>query len=299
MYERTLALTRLGKTRESSESLEQLAGAFPGGRLAAQALYSRAERARSAQRYSEAHADFDRVAVGFPSSPLAGQASYWSAETLLLSGDVRAALSGFWVCLQSKSASGLSAQAIEGFTAALHDLDDVEAARLYAGKARSTPGVSVEAEAGIVLAAADIILSAAPEDARALIDDVRRSAPPEPYAGEASLLLGKYAAGQSDWNKSLDIFDALESSRADDVGARAALEKGRTLEAMGRTSEAVDEYLKVAYLFPDLGDRAAEGMANAARLSRARGDSDRAAKIEQSLRKTYPASPWIDMLSAD
>jgi TolA-binding protein len=297
MYERTLALARLGKTQESADALEQLAGAFPSGRLAAQALYARAESARTDHRFADAHADFDRVAHGFPSSPLAGQASYWSAESLFLSGDARGALEGFWACLTSKDASGLAPQAIEGFTSALHDLADVDQARLYAGKARSTPGVSVEAAAGVLLASADIVLSTAPEEARALIEDVRRTPPPEPYAGEASLLMGRYAALQADWNRSLDILGALEGSRADDIGARAALEKGRTLEAMGRTSDAVDEYLKVAYLFPDLGDRAAEGLANAARVSRARGDRDRADKIEHTLRKTYPASPWIGTLS--
>ena len=299
MYERTLALSRLGKSRESGDALERLAREFPAGRLAAQALYARGERARAEQRFADAHADFDRVALEFPLSPLAGQASYWSAESLLLSGDARGALDGFWACFTSKGASGLSAQAIDGFTAALHELGDVQEARLYAGKALSTPGVSVEAAAGVVLASADILLPAAPEDARALIDEVRRTAPPEPYAGEASLLLGTYAALRSDWSRALDILGALQGSRADDIGARAALEKGRTLEAMGRTSDAVDEYLKVAYLFPDLGERAAEGMANAVRVSRARGDRDRAAKIEQTLRKTFPASPWIKTLSAD
>jgi hypothetical protein len=114
-----------------------------------------------------------------------------------------------------------------------------------------------------------------------------------------SLLQGRYAAFHSDWARALDILGALEGSRADDIGARAALEKARTLEAMGRTGDAVDEFLKVAYLFPDLGNRAAEGMANAVRVSRARGDRDRAAKIEQAMRKTYPSSPWLKSLSQD
>jgi TolA-binding protein len=299
MYERTLALSRLGKPRESADALERLAREFPAGRLAAQALYARAERARAEQRFADAHVDFARVAREFPRSPLSAQASYWSAESLLLSGDVRGALDGFWACLTTKGAAGLSSQAIEGFTTALHYLGDVQEARLYAGKARSSPGITVEATAGVMLASADLLFSVAPDEARALIDEVSRTAPPEPYAGEASLLLGKYAALRSDWSRSLDILGALEGSRADDIGARAALEKARTLEAMGRTSDAVDEYLKVAYLFPDLGSRGAEGMANAVRVSRARGDRDRAAKIEQTLRKTYPASPWIQTLSED
>jgi hypothetical protein len=30
-----------------------------------------------------------------------------------------------------------------------------------------------------------------------------------------------------------------------------------------------------------------------------RGDRDRAAKIEQAMRKTFPASPWLKSLSPD
>jgi tetratricopeptide (TPR) repeat protein len=183
---------------------------------------------------------------------------------------------------------------IDGFTAALRTLGDGETARHYSREAAASPGLGVEASAGVRLASADILLPSAPDEALGIVTDVRRTAPPEPFAGEANLLMAKYAASRSDWNRALDILGALEGSRVDDIGARAAIEKGRTLESMGRTADAVDEYLKVAYLFPDLGDRAAEGMANAARVSRARGDIDRAAKIEQTLRKSYPVSPWIE-----
>ena len=299
MYERTQALSRLGRSRESADALERLAHDFPRGRLAAQALYSRAERARFEQRFGDARGDFLRVASDFPGSPLAAQASYWSAECLLLSGDARGALDGFWACLGPNGATGFTALSIEGFTAALNELADVDAARDYSRKARAAPGISAEASAAVILSCADLIMSPAPDEARALVYQVRRSAPPEPYAGEASLLLGRYSSLHSDWGKALDIFGALEGSRADDVGARAALEKGRTLEAMGRTSEAVDEYVKVGYLFPDLGDRAAEGLSNAVRLSLARGEKDRASKIAQALRKSYPDSRWIETLPLD
>jgi tetratricopeptide (TPR) repeat protein len=188
---------------------------------------------------------------------------------------------------------------IEGFAAALRDLDDVETAKQYARKAAADQAIPAAAAAGIVLACADLILPSAPEEARALIDLVSGNAPPEPYAGEARLLLGKYARFRADWGGSLDILGSLEGSRSDDIGARAGLEKARTLEAMGRTAEAVEEYTRIASLFPDLGDRAAEGMANAVRLSRARGETDRASRIEQALRKAYPSSPWLDTLPRD
>ena len=114
------------------------------------------------------------------------------------------------------------------------------------------PALGPEQSAGVRLAAADLLLASAPDEALGIITDVRRAAPPEPYAGEAGLLVGEYAALRSDWNRALDVFSALEGSRADDIGARAAIQKGRALESVGRTADAVDEYLKVGYLFPDL-----------------------------------------------
>ena len=299
MYERAQALSRLGKAQESAAALDQLAHEFPSGRLAAQAWYARAEKALAEGRFADAHAGFDHAAHGFPDSPLAGQAAYWAAESLLRAGDVKGALDEFWECLTSKSSAGVLGVTIDGFTAALHEMGDVPTARRYSQEAAATPDLGVEAWAGVSLASADILLPSAPDEALAIITAVRRTTPPEPFAGEASLLMGEYAASRADWNRALDILGALEGSRVDDIGARAAIQKGRTLETMGRTGDAVDEYLKVAYLFPDLVDRAAEGMASAVRVSRARGDTDRAAKIEQALRKTYPASSWIESLSQD
>ncbi len=142
------------------------------------------------------------------------------------------------------------------------------------------------------------MIAVQPDEALRLIDDVTNDAPPEPYAGQASLLLGRYAAAVGDWNRALDTLGALESSRADEIGAQAALERGRTLQAMGRTADAVDEFLKVGYLFPDYADFAAEGLYDALMLARARGDKDKAARIEQSLRATYPSSTWVHELDA-
>ena len=70
-------------------------------------------------------------------------------------------------------------------------------------------------------------------------------------------------------------------------------EHGRALESTGHTSEAVDEFLKLSYQFPDFPDLVAEALYNAVRIARARGEQDRAAKIEQGLKKAFPASPWL------
>ena len=48
-----------------------------------------------------------------------------------------------------------------------------------------------------------------------------------------------------------------------------------------------------------MADLAAEGLFNAIRVARARGDSGRAAALELGLRARYPESPWISRLRRD
>jgi lipopolysaccharide biosynthesis regulator YciM len=141
-----------------------------------------------------------------------------------------------------------------------------------------------------------MLLSSAPDEARAIVDEVRRMAPPEPQAGEASLLLGRCFASAADWLRAMEIFTALKGSRTDEIGAQAAVERARTLESTGHTSDAVDEYLRVSYEFPDFPAIAAGALHDAGRLARARGEKDRAARIEQALRKSFPTSPWVQKL---
>ena len=150
--------------------------------------------------------------------------------------------------------------------------------------------------AGIELAYAELLIASSPADSLAVIDDARRRAPA--VRGRSEPSPGTYYAAMEDWNRASDIFSALESSRADEIGARAAREHARALESTGRTSEAVDEYLKISYQFPDYPDIAAEGLFNAVRLARARGEQDRAARLEQALRKGFPNSSWIEQLDA-
>jgi TolA-binding protein len=298
LYERAWALLRTGRTNDCADALEKLAREFPAGRLAPHAFFTMAEKSLDAGRYQEAQAGFLRVSRNFPRSDLALQSIYWGAESLRREGKWEAAADGFWECLAAGARSGLLTSALDGFAASLRAADSLDLARGYAGQALTAPGLTPEGSAGVRLAAADLLLPTQPDNALTLIIDVRRNSPPEPYAGQASLLLGKYYSAVRDWNRSLDTLGALESSRADEIGAQATLERGRTLEAMGRTSDAIDEFVKVGYLFHDYAELAAEGLYDALRLARARGDKDRAARIEQSLRATYPESRWIRMLDA-
>lgn len=296
LYERAWALARLGRQQDAGQAFDALAREYPGGRLAPQAFFSLAESDFDAKRFGEAHDGFQRVARDFPRSTLAVQALFFSGEALRLQGDASGALDAYWGCITAGAQGGLLLSAVQGFDASVRAQGSLDVARTYSDKAAGTRGVAAEAVAGVRLAYADMLLAADPTGARDVITAVRRAAPPEPFAGEADLLLGRSYAAVRDWNRALDTLGVLEGTRADDVGGRAALERARTLESMGRTADAVDEFLKVSYLFPDYPDLAAEGVYNAARVARARGDTERAGKIEQTLRTSFPDSPWIARL---
>jgi TolA-binding protein len=296
LYEEGRALGRLGRTQESTDVLERLAAEFPTGRLAPQAFFKIAEQALADGRYAEAESGFQRVARDFPASGLVLQALYWKAHAVWEAGDPRAALDGFWDCLAQGARAGLLTTATDALRTALRATGDLELARKFSERATVSRGLAVEATAGIQLEYAQMLLASDTEGARAIIEEVRRAAPPEPLAGEASLLQGRYFTAVGDWRRAADVFNSLESSRTDEIGARAAGEHARVLESTGRTAEAVDAYATVSARFPDFPDLAAEGLFNAGRVARARGDIGRAVRIEESLRKAYPRSPWVRRL---
>ena len=296
LFEEGRALDRLARTQERTEVFERLAAEFPDGKLAPQAFFSLAERAYLDGRYADAGSGFLRVARDFPRSGLVLQALYWNAEARLQTGDARSALEGFWGCLAQGASAGLLTTATDALRAALRQTGDLELARRYADRAVGSKGLAVEAAAGIQLEYAQMLLESDPEGARAVINRVRRTGPPEPLSGEASLLQGRYGAAVGDWGLAADVFNSLKTTRTDEIGARAWIEHGRVLESTGHTAEAVDEWMAVSSRFPDFQDLAAEGLYHAGRVAHSRGDKGRAAAIQQILHKSYPDSPWVRKL---
>ena len=120
--------------------------------------------------------------------------------------------------------------------------------------------------------------------------------PPEPLPGEATLLTGKCFAARLDRQRALDIFSALSDTRADEVGARATVERARALESTGNLTEAVNQYLRIAYIFPGFSELAAEGMFNAARLASQAGDEAMrpasAGSFESATPTAHGSSAW-------
>ena len=296
LYEKAWALSRLGRGAETTEAFESLARAFPGGKLAPQAFFNRAAQALDLKRYVEAREGFRRVGRDFPRSPLADQALYWAAETSLEAGDARSAAEGFWSYVSSRPRGSMADPALEGFSKALAAVGSLELAEQYSSKALAIKGLPAESLARIRLAHARLLLEARPADSLALLSEIRRRSPAEPLAGEVNLLLGEASAATGDLKKALDIFTALADSRADRVGAEAKREQARALEATGATAEALDEFTRISYLFPDFPDLAAEGLFNAVRIARLRGERDRARSLEENLRKGFPDSDWTSKL---
>ncbi len=296
LYEKAWALSRLGQSADADSAFEALARAFPGGKLAPEAFFRRAAQALDQKRYAQAREGFGRVGRDFPRSAVADQALYWAAETSIEAGDARAAAEGFWSYVSSRPRGSMAEPALEGFARSIAAAGSLELAEQYSSKALAARGLPAETLGRVRLAHARLLLQAKPSDALALLSDMRRRSPAEPLAGEVSLLLGEALAATGEGKKALDIFTALADSRADRVGAEAKREQARALEAAGSTSEAVDELVRISYLFPDFPDLAAEGLYNAVRVSLLRGERDRARSLEETLRKGFPESGWTAKL---
>ena len=102
-------------------------------------------------------------------------------------------------------------------------------------------------------------------------------------------------ADTGDWQRAATLFSALAASRTDEVGARAALQRGLAMEGLGRTAEAIDALVRLGAQFTGFDDIAAEALWNAWRIAVARGDDAHAASLDHLLRTRYPRSAWAEL----
>jgi TolA-binding protein len=296
LYEKGWALSRMGSGQASVETFHELAARFPNGRLAPEAFFKAATNAFDTGSYAEARSGFQAVIRDFPGSGLVKQALYWKAECARQSGDAQEALDELWTCLTSDPGQSVLSAALKGFEEALESLSNISLAQDFAQKAKDEKGLDVVVVASLELDYARMLLAQDASETLAVLDDVRHRSPPEPLAGEASLLTGQAFAALSQWQRAIDILAPLSDSRADEVGARATRERARALEASGNLADAITQYLRIAYLFSAYADLGAESMYNAARLALRMGDRENAARIQEGLRTRFPGSLWVSRL---
>ncbi|HTP59873.1 MAG TPA: tetratricopeptide repeat protein, partial [Spirochaetia bacterium] len=296
LYEKGWAFSRLGRTQDSGDAFLELARRFPSGRLAAQAFFKLAMTAFDAGSYVQARSGFQGVAHDFPKSALAKQALYWSAECTRRSGNPQGALEEYWTSMTAGPDSGVLTATLQGFSQALQAVSDLQIAREFADRAEATKTLDPTAAASLQMDYARMLLPQNASQALDVLENVRRLSPPEPLAGEAVLLTGQALAASSQGQRSLEVFAALSDGRLDEIGARATQERARVLEARGDLKEAMNQYLRIGYLFPSFSDLAAEGMFNATRLALQTGDKESATRIRDGMRSRFPDSAWTARL---
>ncbi|HVO40240.1 MAG TPA: tetratricopeptide repeat protein, partial [Spirochaetia bacterium] len=297
LYEKGWAQQRLGDGAAGLDTFKKLSREFPDGRLAPEAFFKIAMKSYDEGRFVDARAGFQGVAASFPRSVLASQALYWSAESARQAGDFPGAVEAFWMLFAAPPPESLLTASLAGFGMSLETLNSPDSARGFASRARSARGLDPRIAAGVLLASGRVLLSSSPSEALAAAADASRMSPPEPWAGEAALLAGRCSAAMGDSARALDILAALSDGRIDEVGAQATLERARTLEKAGNSRDALEQYLRVPYVFSGSGDLAGEALFNAARLSLQQGDREGSARISGMLRARYPESPWTARLN--
>ncbi len=296
LYEKGWALSRSGSAAEALAVFDRLAREHPAGTLAPDAFTKLASRALEQGRPAEARDLFLRVARDFPASPLAESAQAHAAGAALAGGDGPGALDLAWGYVSARSQGVMLDTVIDTFARALAAAGGAGPARTWDARVREAKALPAGTAARLRLACAGLILPDNPREAMTIVTEVRARPLSDRAAAEAGLLTGRYYVAIGDTARALETLDALVASRADRIGAEARMAKARLLESTGRTGDAVEEFLNLAYLYPDIEDLAAEALAQAARVARARGERDRARQFEDRLRKEYPDSPQATSL---
>jgi len=221
------------------------------------------------------------------------------ADAALAARDAAGALELCWSYVTARPQGAMLETVLDTFTRALGQSGGVAPARAWDARVRVAKGLASPIAVRLRIACASLILRENAGEARAILAEVRSKPLADRAAAEAGLLAGRIDVAAAATSSALETFESLAASRADRIGAEARKEKALLLESIGRTDEAVEEFLTIAYLFPDIEDLAAEGLAEAARIARARGERERARSFEDRLRKEYPNSDRAKALGAE
>lgn len=116
-------------------------------------------------------------------------------------------------------------------------------------------------EAGLLLDRARI--AAADEDFGAALTDLEQIKARDPLRNDILLLIASSARGVEEYDKAVKALDTYQALYPDDPSAH--LERGNLMDAMGRTDQARQSWLKVLQLVED-GPDATAALANIERL---------------------------------
>jgi TolA-binding protein len=301
-YQKGMSLFQLQNRQEAVKVFQDLARDYPEGNLASEAFLALAQEDFRAEAYAQALSGFRNVIRDYPRRPAGRSALYWAGASAARLDRGDEALDYLLRYLEGSPGGGLAKLAEEEIRAVLvragaSQQGDGELADFLKRVESASLPPALKNQARFEYAR--WLFGRDRAQALAMLLRLKESGLSEPQSSEASLLIGEAFRLRGELSRALDVFSGITAARSGVTAATAQLGIARIRVEQGRREEAVEEYLKVFFLYPEAGEQAQEGLYQAGRLYWEGGRRDEARKLFARLLQRYPDSPWRSKLPSD
>ena len=289
LYQKGWSLVELGRRQEAENVFETLASEYPGGLLAPEAFFQLGEADFRAGETLAALALFERVLKDYPRSQAEAPSLYWAGKSAAAADRPGLALDYYLRYMERYPQGTMIDPLGEDVMAVLAEGDDPAAVEDFYLQVEENPGFSrtlknrVRYEYARQLLDSEAGIPEKQDEARLLLQAIRRSDPIEPLKSEVNFLMGEIYQRRGELDRAADIFAGLAAVRADRLGAEAQLRVGEILEDRGTPEKAAEAYLKVYFLYPDYHDPVRTALTRAGDIYESLGQAEKAANLRAKL----------------
>ncbi len=273
-------------------SVGELVKRFPKSESTSDAIFKVAKYFYDRENYRVARVYFEKIISSFGGSNREF-ARYWDAMCYFQLGNYDKAIQGFMAYLSNYPDGVFKQESLVSLGISLKKAGNRKLVEMVYSKTKSSRKMNREIRDTIMLYYALFIYDKNRKKSVNLLLSLANKSGYEDIRTKAELALANYYEEVGELRKAENIFEVISEKRSDILGAKAVMGLAKLFESSGRIQKAIENYLKVEYLYDRYSDIASEALYRLYVIYTGFGSLKKAKQVYEKLKDKYPESKWI------
>ena len=283
-YQIGLSYVRRSDFKSAIGQFEKIIDKYPKeDNVRVSALYQLGNALFNSSRYDDSIKIFKQLIKEYPDSDEFHRGIYGLGLSYYSSGDEKEALSVFKSYISQYPTGGVIPEVQFWLGQYYYDKGLYDAAYEYFKKLKDSYPGSPFAPQSVFYMVEILMKNGLKSDARACLKEVITRYPDTNFEKESYEKLGTLAMDDGRYDEAIEAYNKSLTSEKNSRNCHIHVQIGECYEKQGRIEEAEREYLKAAYLFPDVPYWPVNAQLNVARLLEGQNKWDEAKKVYEKL----------------
>ncbi len=295
LYSMILACINSNDIKGIEISLKKLVMIFPSDNVSSDALFKVGKYFYDSGDFSKAIDYFTRVVLNFNDSNRE-IALYWRERANLKVGNLKDAIEDSLDYLSSYGTGAFAKDVLSDLDLAMREVKDEKLIdEMYKRIVVAEKG-KCDVRDVVAFEYALFKCNKNPELSFKIFTDIVEHGCSEDIKAKAEFEIARFYGEKGEINRAISILQVVSDRDSGLLGAKALLLLAKLLERSGKTDMAIQNYLKIDYLFSEYSNIASEALYRLYKIYRNIGSNRKAEMIKEKLLKKFPESKWIPLL---